>query len=131
MVQWLEQLSEQQYKLLMRSFVDVFPYVTVWANGALLIGSKQPISVDTTALAAKFADPELRPALAALDLRSAQDFLNLYVGNRDEALVYLGPGPVITDDRPYVEYFRSLSTTGDRLPVLDSFSRDWHQIVRR
>jgi spermidine synthase len=131
MVQWLEQLSERQYKLLMRSFVEVFPYVTVWANGALLIGSKQPLTVNPDALAAKFADPELGPALALLDLRSPQDFLNLYVGDRDEALAYLGPGPVITDDRPYVEYFRSLDAAGDRLPNLDGFSRDWRKILGR
>src|SRR5581483_10713579 len=32
MVQWLEQLSEEHYKILMRSFVETFPYVTVWAE---------------------------------------------------------------------------------------------------
>jgi spermidine synthase len=131
MVQWLEQLSERQYKLLMRSFVDVFPYVTVWANGALLIGSNQPITVDETALAAKFADPNLAHSLADLGLNSPQDFLDLYVGDREEALAYLGPGPVISDDRPYVEYYRSLGTTGDRLPNLEGFSRDWRKVVRR
>jgi spermidine synthase len=129
MVQWLEQLSERQYRLLMRSFVTVFPYVTVWSNGALLIGSKQPLTVDPTAMAAKFADPDLGPALAAIGLRSPQDLLDLYMGDRDEALAYLGPGPVITDDRPYVEYYRSLGTAGDRLPDMSSFSRDWTKVL--
>jgi spermidine synthase len=130
MVQWLEQTSERQYKLLLRSFLEVFPHVSVWANGALLVGSKQPVSVDPEALATAFADPTLAPALAAAGLTSPQDFLNLYVGDRDEALAYVGPGPVITDDRPYVEYYRSLAGAGDRPPDLVGFSRDPSKILR-
>jgi spermidine synthase len=130
MVQWLEQLSERQYKLLLRSFLEVFPYVSLWANGSLLVGSKQPVRVDPTALAAKFADPELSPALAAIGLRSPDDLLALYTGDREEALAYTGPGPVITDDRPYVEYYRSLSADGDRLPDLSGFSRDPRNVLQ-
>jgi len=129
MVQWLEQTSERQYTLLLRSFVEVFPYVSLWANGSLLVGSKQPVYADPTALAATFADPELAPALAAIGLTSPQDLLNLYTGDRDEALAFTGPGPVITDDRPYVEYYRSLPG-GDRLPQIEGFSRDWRKVVR-
>jgi spermidine synthase len=115
MVQWLDRASEYEHKLLMRSFLEVFPYVTVWSQGLLIIGSKQPITVDPDALAAKFNDPVLGPALATAGLRSPEDFLQRYAGDRDDALSYVGPGPVITDDRPYVEYFR----------------RDWEKILRR
>ena len=129
MVQWLEQLSERQYKLLLRSFVAVFPHISLWANGALVIGSREPIELDGEALTAKFADAELAPALAAIGLRSPQDLLNLYVGDRDEVLAYLGPGPVVTDDRPRVEYYRSLPA-GDRVPDVSGFSRDWRKVVK-
>ena len=37
MVQWLAPFSEYQYKLLMRTFLSVFPYVTLWSNGDLLV----------------------------------------------------------------------------------------------
>ena len=131
MVQWLEQLSEKQYKLLLRSFVEVFPNVSIWANGSLLVGSKQPVPVDPDALAGKFNDPELAPALAVLGLNTSEDLLNQYTGDRDEALAYLGPGPVITDNRPYVEYYRSLSKDGDRLPDASGFSHDWSKAVAR
>jgi hypothetical protein len=60
MVQWLEQLSERQYKLLLRTFLEVFPHVN-WANGSLLVGSKQPVPADPAAMAAKFADRSWRP----------------------------------------------------------------------
>jgi len=129
MVQWLEQLSEQQYKLLLRSFVEVFPHVSLWVNGSLLVGSKHPVAADPAALARTFADPSLAPALAAVGLTTPQDFLNLYTGDREEALAYVGDGPVITDDRPYVEYYRTLPA-GDRLPDLSGFSRDWRKAVQ-
>ena len=130
MVQWLEQLSDRQYTLLLRSFLEVFPYVSVWANGALLVGSNEPVLADPPAMAAKFSDPRVAPALARIGLSSPQDLLNLYTGDRAEALAYAGEGPVITDDRPYVEYYRSLSTAGVRLPDLSGLSRDWRKIVR-
>lgn len=128
MVQWLEQQSEQQYKLLLRTFLDVFPYVSVWANASLLVGSTQPIHVDQQALTAAFADPTLAPTLAAAGLSSPEDFLNMYMGDRDEALRYAGSGPVITDDRPYVEYYRSLPVD-DLPPNIQGFSRDIRKVL--
>lgn len=128
MVQWLEQQSEQQYKLLLRTYLDVFPYVSVWANGSLLVGSKQPVFVDQEALAAAFADPTLAPALASAGLTSPETFLNFYMGDRDEALAYAGPGPVISDDRPYVEYYRSLAFD-DVPPNIQGFSRDLGKVL--
>jgi spermidine synthase len=125
----LEQQSEQQYKLLLRTFLDVFPYVSVWANASLLVGSTQPIFVDEQALVAAFADPVLAPTLAAAGLNSPEDFLNMYMGDRDEALRFAGPGPVITDDRPYVEYYRSLPVD-DLPPNVQGFSRDIRKVIR-
>jgi spermidine synthase len=130
MVQWLEQLSQRQYTLLLRSFLEVFPYVSLWANGSLLVGSKQPVLVDQQALERKFADPEIGPALSAIGLNSPDDFLNLYVGDRNEALAYVGRGPVITDDHPYVEYYRSLPAD-DRPPAIEGFSHDRAKIMMR
>jgi len=72
----------------------------------------------------------LAPALARIGLSSPEDFLNLYTGDRDEALAYAGRGPVVTDDRPLVEYYRSLSTEGDRLPDLRGLSHDQRKIVK-
>jgi spermidine synthase len=130
MVQWLEQLSDRQYTLLLRSFLDVFPYVSIWANGSLLVGSNQPVLADPMAMASVFADPRVAPSLERIGLTSPQDLLNLYTGDRDEGLAYAGEGPVITDDRPYVEYYRSLPTAGDRLPDLSGLSHDQRKIVK-
>lgn len=129
MLQWLEQLSEDQYKMLMRSFVETFPYVTLWANGSLLAGSKRPITVDPSALARRLANPAARASLASIGLSTPDDVLALYTGNREEALRYLADERrAVTDDHPYVEYQRTL---GDRrrLPDLRGFSRDVRQVL--
>jgi hypothetical protein len=68
--------------------------------------------------------------LERIGLASPQDLLNLYTGDRDEGLAYAGDGPVVMDDRPYVEYYRSLPTAGDRLPDLSGLSHDQRKIVK-
>ncbi len=129
MLQWLEQLSEDQYKMLMRSFVETFPYVTLWANGSLVAGSKRPITLERAALARRLADSAARTSLASIGLNTPDDVLALYTGNREEALRYLADQRrAVTDDHPYVEYQRTL---GDRRrpPDLRGFSRDVRQVL--
>lgn len=129
MVQWLEQLSEEQYKLMLRSFVETFLYVTLWANGSLVVGSNAPLRLDRATIARRLADPSARPSLALIGLNTPDDVLALYTGNREEALRYLeGETRAVTDDRPYVEYRRSL-TGPSRPPDLSGFSRDIRQVL--
>lgn len=129
MLQWLEQLSEDQYKMMMRSFVETFPYVTLWANGSLLAGSKRPITLERAALARRLADPAARASLASIGLNTPDDVLALYTGNREEALRYLADERrAVTDDRPYVEYQRTLGGRR-RPPDLRGFSRDVRQVL--
>jgi spermidine synthase len=113
MCQWIWQNSRFQYQLMMRSFLRAFPYVTLWKDGSLLIGSNEPIRLSRAAIAAKFAHPTSRAALDLVGLHNADEVLALYTGNRDEALAYVGDGPVVTDDRPLIEYYRSTQEMTD------------------
>jgi spermidine synthase len=130
MLQWLEQISAEQYRLMLRSFVEVFPYVTLWADGSLAVGTKRPLRLDRETLARRLADAGARSSLARIGLNAPEDVLALYTGNRDEALRYLeGEARAVTDDRPYVEFNRSLSS--DRHPPdLRGFSRDVRQVLK-
>ena len=130
MLQWLEQLSEERYKLMLRTFVEVFPYVTLWADGALLAGSKRPLALDRTTLERRLADGSARSSLALTGLNTPDDVLRLYTGDRDEALQYLaGESRAVSDDRPYVEFNRSLRHSR-RQPNLSGFSRDPRRILK-
>jgi spermidine synthase len=108
MVQWLGGENEAQYKLILRTFVAAFPDSTLWGAGTLLVGTKQPLKIDPTAFERKLADPAYRSALSSVGIRTFDDLLRTYSAGSPELSAYVGEGPLLTDDRPAVEYFRGL-----------------------
>lgn len=108
MVQWVGPRSEVHYKLIARTFQRVFPETTAWVDGTLLVGSKAPIAIDADARRARFRDPVLQRALAAAGLPDAEALMAQFTAGPDALRGFLGEGPVLTDDRPRLEYYRSL-----------------------
>jgi spermidine synthase len=106
-VQWAAG-TEAEYKLIVRTFVSVFPETTLWADGSLLLGSVEPLRLRQSDFDWKFGIPGRREMMAMLGVQNFQDLLGLYVAGPDELRRYAGDGPVLTDDRPMVEYFLSL-----------------------
>jgi hypothetical protein len=51
--------------------------------------------------------------MAQLGVRSWEDLLRLYKAGPAELSAYIGPGPILTDDLPLVEYFLSLPRDRD------------------
>ncbi|MCS6802027.1 MAG: fused MFS/spermidine synthase [Chloroflexota bacterium] len=113
MVQWLTNtLPGAAYRMLLRSFLDAFPYATLWHNGAILVGSPQPIVPDPEAIARKFNHPELRQALAALGYTNASEVLRDFTAGPDDLWAFAGAGPQVTDRFPAVEYIRTVPFEG-------------------
>jgi spermidine synthase len=113
MVQWIDtQIPDNQYRTLLRTFLQAYPYVTGWAGGALFVGSERPYHVDPTVVAQRLAatDPRM---LAPTGLTSAETVLNLFMAGDADLRAWVGPGPVISDDHPYNEFFRSLPSEKD------------------
>lgn len=107
-LQWIGHREAAHYRLIMRTFLDVFPDATLWLDGALLVGSLEPLRVDGSTLAAERAHPDTAAALDAVGLTSFDDLLSWYTGGPSEMRAYVESGPILTDDRPLVEYHRSL-----------------------
>ncbi|MBL8136030.1 MAG: fused MFS/spermidine synthase [Acidobacteria bacterium] len=107
-LQWIGHRSEAQYKLIMRTFLDVFPHTTLWLDGQLMVGSMTPLTITPALVDAKRARPETRLALDEVGLDSFATLASWYVAGPDELRAFVGDGPVLTDDRPIVEYYRSL-----------------------
>jgi spermidine synthase len=130
LLQWLwHELPDEQYRLVMRTFLEVFPYATLWADGTLLIGSRTPQAVTPAELQARLDRLRGREALRDIDLTTSRGLLNLFTAGRDEMVRFAGDGPVLSDDRPYLEYYRSLSA--DRTPAdRTRFSRDASALAR-
>ncbi|MBI3967214.1 MAG: fused MFS/spermidine synthase [Chloroflexi bacterium] len=108
MLQWIGAKSDAQYKLVMRTFLSVFPDATLWFRGGLLVGTKRPLQLSRAAIERHLRDPELREPLRSVGITDFDTLLSMYWTGPDELRQYVGLGPILTDDRPMVEYFLSL-----------------------
>jgi spermidine synthase len=100
-MQWNGGDSATEYKLLMRTFMSVFPHTTLWGDGSLMLGSIRPFTLSQTAYEARRKGFEQFP----WDLATLK---RIYVAGTDELKAFVGDGPILTDDRPVIEYFLSL-----------------------
>jgi spermidine synthase len=108
-LQWIGHREPTQYALIMRTFLDVFPHATLWFDGNLMVGSMTPLRVSATTLAARRASPTTSAALDEIGLTSFDVLASWYTAGADAMQSFVGTGPVLTDDRPLVEYHRSLA----------------------
>lgn len=117
MVQWIDPTEEYRYQLMLRSFVAVFPYVSIWHDGSIVMGSNEPVTLDARAFELKVAHQPVRELFERIGVGTFEQLRAAYVGSRDEALAYLGEGPLLRDDKPVIEYFLSIPKTGIRVDV--------------
>jgi spermidine synthase len=108
MLQWIGERPRTHYLLIMRTFLDAFPETTLWVGGQLMIGAAERVVLDPAGFERKLSRPGARRALEAIGIRSFADLQALYTAGPDDLRAFVGPGPVLTDDRPLVEYHRSL-----------------------
>ena len=108
MLQWVGHRPPTQYRLIVRTFMEAFPETTVWAGGTLIIGSKRPLTIRRAAFEAARVVPELRASLDGIGITSFEALLGWYVAGADELRAFIGPGPLLTDDHPRLEYHGSL-----------------------
>ena len=100
-MQWNGGDSATEYKLLLRTFVSVFPHTTLWGDGSLMLGSTKPFTLSQSAYEARrVAFEQFQWDLPTLK--------RIYVAGPDEIRAFVGDGPVLTDDKPVIEYFLSL-----------------------
>jgi len=93
-------------KSLVRSFIDVFPYVTVWTTEVhemLLVGSMQPMPIDARRVTERFERTGVSAALREVGVESAAALLATWVTDRDGLVAFAADAPPVTDDRPRIE----------------------------
>jgi len=111
-VQWIGHREDLHYKLIMRTFLKAFPHTTLWADGSLMVGSLQPLGISRLAYERHVADPGVRFELARVGLDTFDALLRRYTAGPDEMRRFVGDGPILTDDRPLLEYHRSIRDSG-------------------
>jgi spermidine synthase len=110
--QWIPMYAstEAQYKMLVRTFLEVFPHASVWGSvnrlGAYLIGSPEKLDIDRKSFVAYFERPEIKRDLSVYVEESLEgrELLSLLILNEDMARYYVQDAPVLTDDMPLIEF---------------------------
>ena len=100
--------TDAEYRTIVRTFRSVFPHATAWMDGSLLLGTLEPLTLRKLDFDWKMQMPNRREGLASLGVTSFESLLQLYKAGPDELESFVGPGPILTDDRPLAEYFLSL-----------------------
>ena len=118
MLQWIGHRPFVEYALIMRTFLSVFPEATLWYDGTLMAGTRHKFTLDLGVIDRLRQSTTTAEALASVDLRSFEDLRNWYTGGADEMRRYVGDGPLLTDDRPLMEY-RNWLPAPDRQPPLN------------
>jgi spermidine synthase len=107
-LQWVGSASEVEYKLIMRTFMSVFPHTTLWGDGSLMIGTKHPLRISRAAFERRLADPEAGEAMQSVGLTSFERLQSQFIASPESLRQFVGEGPILTDNLPATEYFLML-----------------------
>jgi spermidine synthase len=109
LAQWLpiSTQNDEDTRSLVRSFLDVFPYATLWStelHEMLLIGSYQPIELNANQLASRFTKGDVSTSLGAVGISSPAALLATWVTGREGLEHYASNARPVTDNDPRIEY---------------------------
>ena len=109
--QWipLYRLAETHLKMIMRTFIEVFPNATIWykytPDFAILIGTPERLKINYKRLMEKAQMPRVHEALAADDL-DGMSLLDSFMMGGQAVRAYAGDGHIHTDNHPQLEFFQ-------------------------
>src|SRR5690606_10028067 len=115
-------------KVALRTFYEVFPNMEIFylnnqpTHYILLIGTKNPLTVDLPLMREKLKQPAITKDLGEIYLANAEKLLSCYVTGREELGKYLQASQVQalnTEDNPYLEFESPRYGYSDE-PILDN-----------
>ncbi|MEZ2345552.1 fused MFS/spermidine synthase [Terriglobus sp. RCC_193] len=109
LAQWLPiaTQNEQQTRELVRSFLNAFPYATLWTtelHEMLLVGSPQPIHIDVRTLQERFAPGSVVASMKGVGIDSPAAVLATWITDRSGLERFAGDARAVTDNHPRIEY---------------------------
>ena len=117
MCQWvpLHRLPEAHYKMIVRTFIEVFPETTLWykytPDFVILIGTREPLQINYKNFVDRAQIANIREGLAADDL-DGMSLIDSFMMGPETVHKYVGAGPIHTDNRPRLEFFRGADLVG-------------------
>jgi spermidine synthase len=102
----------------------------LWSDANFMVGTLKPLSIDPATLDRLRQHPETRDALDAVGLKQFEDLRKLYTAGPAEMRAFVGDGPVLTDDRPLVEYHHWLPRPEEQPPLnVSSLKGDVNRVI--
>jgi len=106
-------LSEQNFKILLKTFQSVFPHLTVWFapvyknRHALLIGTKTKLKLDFQLLHQELQNHEIQKSLEEVNLDDIFNLLSCFITDEDKVGKYIDVENTIinTDNRLYLAHY--------------------------
>jgi spermidine synthase len=120
-LQWVAG-TDAEYKTIVRTFLSVFPEATAWMDGTLLVGSVDRFQLRRQDFERKLQFPGASQGARDLGAETFEQLLKMYRAGPNQLRAFVGPGPILTDNQPIVEYFLSLPR--DRDPDLGLIGTD-------
>ncbi len=114
MCQWvpLHRVPEAHYKMIVRTFLNVFPHTTVWykytPDFVILIGTPKKLRINFNDFMSRTQIPSIQAGLRYDDL-DGWSLLDSFMMGEEATRAYVGQGPIHTDNHPYLEFFSGRS----------------------
>ena len=106
----LKRLSETHLKMILRTFVEVFPNATIWykytPDFVILIGTPKRLKINYKRFMERAQIPRVQEVLAVDDL-DGMSLLDSFMMGEERVRAYAGDGPIHTDNHPHLEFFQS------------------------
>ena len=127
MCQWLPTnwLSETEYQMLIKAFMDAFPHTSLWYVNiyhTILIGTPRKLQIDFNSFKGKLEDKKVKSDLTYVELDDPFPFLAQYVGDEHKLASYVRDAPANTDNHPCAEFSRAVDK-GPARATLESLSK--------
>ena len=105
----LDRVAETHLKMIMRTFMEVFPNATIWykytPDFAILIGTPERLKINYKRLMERAQMPRVHETLAADDL-DGMSLLDSFMMGGQAVRAYAGDGHIHTDNHPQLEFFQ-------------------------
>jgi tetratricopeptide (TPR) repeat protein len=126
MAQWMHLygVDVETFRLVVRTFLSVFPYVSLWADpdypDVIFLGSDEPIRLDAVALDALFTgNDKVSASMARIGYPDAGSLFRAFLLEGDEVTRFAGSGTLNTDNLPLLE-FRAPKSLYSRTALQDN-----------
>lgn len=132
--QWipLQRIPETYLKIVMRTFIEVFPNATIWykytPDFAILIGTPERFKINYKRFMERAQIPRVHEALAGDDLDGIS-LLDSFMMGEKAIRMYAGDAPIHTYNHPRLEFFQPRTLVGTTHKNIEGLAKHRERIT--